>query len=166
MKLNRPYRLYHLIGAALLSLATAGCAGLRTASTGTAAPEAAATVATVDAFEAALASGDEATARALLAPDVLIYESGGQETSRDEYASRHMKGDMAFLRAAKRKILSRASGGDGAHAWVSTRSRITGRHRDKDVDIFSTESMVLQHTPDGWRITHIHWSSRPASADH
>lgn len=122
--------------------------------------------AVAEAFERALASGDAAAASALLAPDVLIYESGGQETSRDEYASAHMKGDMAFLGASKREVLSRAEGGDGDTAWVSTRSRITGRHRDKDVDILSTETLVLKHSAGGWRIVHIHWSSRPATKPH
>ena len=85
-----------------------------------------------------------------------------QVYAREEYASHHMKGDMAFLAGSKREVLSRAEGGDGRHAWVSTRSRITGRHKDKAVDIFSTESMVLKYTPAGWRIVHIHWSSQNA----
>lgn len=146
-------------GAALLSSA---CAAL-TPGEG---PQATTPAMVVDAFEAAIVKGDEAAVKTLLAPDVLIYESGGQETSRDEYAAHHLKGDMAFLAASKREVLSRADGGDNEHAWVSTRSRITGRHRDKDVDILSTESMMLKHTLQGWRIVHIHWSSRPASKDH
>lgn len=118
------------------------------------------------AFETALASGNAEVASALLAADVLIYESGGQESSRDEYAAAHMKGDMAFLGASKREVLSRAEGGDNQNAWVSTRSRIIGHHRDKDVDILSTETLVLKKTSEGWRIVHIHWSSRPATKSH
>lgn len=162
--MNQQWR-YRVIGATLLGLTAAGCAHHQEPRTiaPAAAADRAATVAIADAFEAALTSGDEAAAQALLAPDVLIYESGGQEASREEYASHHMKGDIAFLRASRREVLSRASGGDGAHGWVSTRSRITGHHRDKDVDILSTETMVLKRTSEGWRITHIHWSSRPAA---
>lgn len=122
--------------------------------------------AAVDAFEAALVKGDEAAVQTLLAPDVLIYESGGQESSRDEYAAHHMKGDMAFLAGSKREVLARSEGGDAQHAYVSTRSRITGRHKEKDVDIISTETIVLKYGVLGWRIVHIHWSSRPASKDH
>lgn len=158
--------LYQVTGATLLGLSAAGCAyknGQRIATPPQSVSNAAAVV---DAFEAAIVRGDEAAANALLMPDVLIYESGGQETSRDQYAAHHMKGDMAFLSVSKREVLSRASGGDDRHAWVSTRSRITGRHKDKDVDVFSTESMMLKNTPEGWRIVHIHWSSRPASKDH
>lgn len=147
--------LYGLIGVTLLSSA---CAALAPGK----GPPAAAPAMVADAFEAAIVKGDEAAAKLLLAPDVLIYEAGGQESSRDEYAAHHMKGDMAFLAASKRQMLSRAEGGDDQNAWVSTRSRITGRHKDKDIDVFSTETLMLKNTPDGWRIVHIHWSSRPA----
>ena len=118
--------------------------------------------ATASAFSAALAAGDEATVKALLAPDVLIYESGGQEASRDEYGAHHMKADMAFLGAAQVKVLDRKSGASGDLAWVATRSRITGTHKDKPFDLYSTESLVLKRAPDGWRIVHVQWSSSPA----
>ncbi len=43
----------------------------------------------------ALASGDSVTALELLAEDVVIYESGGVEASREEYRSHHLPPDMA-----------------------------------------------------------------------
>lgn len=116
---------------------------------------------TVNAFQAAIANGDEGVARSLLAPDVLIYESGGQEQSRDEYASHHMKGDMAFLAKAQIRRLDQKQNVHGDLAVVNTRSRITGQHKDKAVDVFSTETMVLKRIAAGWQIVHIHWSSRP-----
>jgi len=118
-------------------------------------------VATADALGDALAGGDAATVKRLLAPDVLIYESGGQESSRDEYTAHHMKGDMTFLAHAKREVLDRRQGAVGELAWVATRTRITGTHRDKPVDLHSTETLVLKRGPEGWRVVHIQWSSRP-----
>lgn len=118
---------------------------------------------TAAAFSAAIVAGDEATAKSLLDPDVLIYESGGQESSRDEYAAHHMKGDMAFLAKARIEVLDRKHGTSGDLAWVATRSRITATHKDKAVDIFSTESLVLKRAPGSWRIVHIQWSSRPVA---
>jgi ketosteroid isomerase-like protein len=115
------------------------------------------------AFSAALASGDETAAIALLDPQVLIYESGGQEASRDEYAARHLKADIAFMSHAKVEVLSRSSGTSGDLGWVATRSRMTGTFEDKPFDEFSTESLVLRRGSDGWRIVHIQWSSRPAA---
>lgn len=116
---------------------------------------------TAAAFTAALVAGDEAAVKALLDPDALIYESGGQESSRDEYAAHHMKGDMAFLARARIQVLDRRHGMSGDLAWVATRSRITGTRKDRPVDVFSTESLVLKRAGPGWRIVHIQWSSRP-----
>lgn len=117
---------------------------------------------TADAFSAALATGDEATVKRLLAPDVLIYESGGQESSREEYAAHHMKADMAFLAHLQSQVVERKHGTNGDLAWVATRSRTTGTHKDKPVDLHGTETLVLKRGPEGWRIVHLQWSSRPA----
>src|SRR3546814_15767141 len=50
------------------------------------APTALEATAVVDAFHAALDHGNEVDALALLADDVLIFESGGAERSKAEYA--------------------------------------------------------------------------------
>jgi hypothetical protein len=42
----------------------------------------------------------------------------------------------------------------------TARTHTMGRIGDRDVDSNGVETMVLVHTPDGWRIRHIHWSSR------
>lgn len=117
---------------------------------------------TAKALGAALAAADEATVKSLLAPDVLIYESGGQESSREEYMSHHMKGDMAFLANAQIQVIERKHGVNEDLAWVATRSRIMGKHKDQPVDVYSTETLVLKREPGAWRIIHIQWSSRPA----
>lgn len=112
-------------------------------------------------FNRAFAMGDAGTVRALLQQDVLIYESGGAETSAAEYADHHMPADMAFLSNLKRKQLSQESGGEGVMAWVATRSRLSGPFKGKDMDLDSTETLVMTKTEAGWRIAHIHWSSAP-----
>lgn len=119
-------------------------------------------LATATSFSAALRAGDAATVRTLLAPDVLIYESGGQESSLAEYAGHHMKADMAFLANSQIQVMDRKHGSNDDLAWVATRSHITGTHKDKPIDIYSTESLVLRRVPGGWRIVHIQWSSQAA----
>ncbi|UUZ52432.1 hypothetical protein LP419_23420 [Massilia sp. H-1] len=42
------------------------------------------------AFHAAIHAGDKERALALMSPDIMIYESGYVERSRDEYASHHL----------------------------------------------------------------------------
>lgn len=115
---------------------------------------------TVAAFHAALSAGDSAAAVALLASDVSIFESGRAEMSAAEYAGHHLPGDMAFAAAVTRTVEDQQVGQAGDVAWVTTRSRTTGTYRDRAVDSRGTETMILRRTAAGWRIAHVHWSSR------
>ncbi|MGQ3042527.1 MAG: YybH family protein [Brevundimonas aurantiaca] len=124
--------------------------------------EAAEAASVVDAFHAALEHGEAAAALALLADDVLIFEGGGAERSKAEYAQHHLAADAAFS-AAVPSIQSRRLARAGADiAWVATESRTTGEFNGGPIDSLSAETMVLRHEADGWRITHIHWSSHAA----
>lgn len=116
----------------------------------------------VDQFFDALASGNADAASALLDPAVVIYESGGVERSRSEYAAEHLGADMAFLKSARHKVLSRTGDARGDLAWVATESQLTAQGAGA-ADIVGTETMVLRKQPGGWKIIHIHWSSRKAA---
>lgn len=119
-------------------------------------------VETVRQFHEALANGDSITALRLLTEDVVIYESGGVEASREEYRSHHLPADMEFASSTVRESTLDRSGRSGDVAWVLSRSRTTGTFRESEIDSNGTETMLLVHTEDGWRIQHIHWSSRRA----
>lgn len=119
----------------------------------------------VRAFHVALSRGDSSAALALLAPDVVIYESGGVEASRDEYRSHHLAADIQFSAATTREVVTQRSGTDGDLAWVLSQSRTSGTFGDRRIDSRGTETMLLKRTADGWKIVHIHWSSRPVRSD-
>lgn len=123
-------------------------------------------VATVDAFHAALAAGDREAVLALLDPGVIIYESGGAELSRDEYASHHLASDMAFSAATTATVVERRQGEAGEAGWVLTRSETRGNWGGKAVDLAGVETVVLRQVEERWRIVHIHWSSRSRTASH
>lgn len=114
----------------------------------------------VDAFHVKLASGDGAAAATLLAEDALIFEGGHAERSRAEYASHHAGADAAYAAAVPPKLTHRNGFVDGNTAWIVSESRATGTYKDKPVDRVTTETMLLRKTAEGWRIAHIHWSSR------
>lgn len=124
-------------------------------------PEAAlAAAATVDRFFAALAAGDLDRAGAELDPDVIILENGGAEYSAAEYLGGHAKGDAEFLKAAHKKLRRRTARASGELAWVASESELHAQKDDEPVTISSTETMLLRATEAGWKIVHIHWSSR------
>lgn len=121
--------------------------------------DAAAAANAVDAFHAALEHGNTDGALALLADDVLIFEGGEAERSKAEYARHHLASDAAFS-AAVPSVRSRRTARVGADsAWVASESRTTGQFNGRAIDSLSVETMVLRRETDGWRITHIHWSS-------
>lgn len=123
--------------------------------------DAAPAVAIADQFGTALAAGDFETVEMLLAQDVLILESGGAERSREEYLAHHAISDAKFLKDAHHQLLRRRAQMAGDLAWIGSESELHTTKDGKPLTLLSTETMVLRNTPDGWRIAHIHWSSRP-----
>jgi ketosteroid isomerase-like protein len=115
--------------------------------------------AAVEAFHSALAAGNREEALRWLDPQVVIFESGGAEMSRDEYAGHHLGGDMEFVGAVKTEVLDRQAHSEGDVAWVLTRARTTGQFRERDLDVDGVETMVLRRAGGQWRIVHVHWSS-------
>lgn len=117
-------------------------------------------VAVVDAFHAALGSGNADAVLAMLAEDVMVLEEGGAERSREEYAGHHLPSDMAFAAATEAGVTRRAAWIEGDMAWVLTEGRTSGQFSGRAINRLTAETMILQRYADGWRIRHIHWSSR------
>lgn len=128
----------------------------------TAIPAFAEAAATVDAFHLALSKGDRERVQALLDDKVQIYEQGWVERSKAEYAAHHLASDFEFSSAVKRQQTARSGSVSGDIAYVTTEDKATGKFKGKDVDSITLETMVLRRFTDGWKIVHIHWSSRNA----
>ncbi len=125
----------------------------------TAATDSAAVVATIEAYHAALASGDSLAALRLLASDAVILESGDVET-RSEYHAHHLAADIAYSKAmpsARGAVMVRIS---GDVAWATSTSTTQGTYRERAVNSIGAELMVLSRSRSGWVIRAIHWSSR------
>ena len=122
--------------------------------------EARAAVAAVDRFFAALSAGDIDKAATELDPQVIILESGGAERSAAEYLGGHAISDAEFLKKAEHRPGHRTARASGDLAWVASDNDLVIQQDGKPVTIASAETMVLRHTGSGWKIVHIHWSSR------
>jgi ketosteroid isomerase-like protein len=119
-----------------------------------------AAAAIVDRFFAALSAGDLEVTGALLDPEVVILESGGAEHSAAEYLGGHAKADAEFLKGAHYVVQRRIGRTSGDLAWIASESELHVEKDGKPATIASTETMVLRSGNDGWKIIHIHWSSR------
>ena len=110
-------------------------------------------------FHEALAAGDSASALRLLAEDVTVLESGGVET-RAEYRSHHLPSDIGFARAIRSQRGAVHVRVRGDVAWTTAASTTQGEMNGRAINSGGAELMVLVRTPDGWKISAIHWSSR------
>ncbi|MFP5329926.1 MAG: YybH family protein [Alphaproteobacteria bacterium] len=152
----------HLLFAALLAGSSPSLANgpeAQPAETSGLSAEAREAAAVVDAFHAALRGGDTAAALAMLAEDVLIFEGGGVERSKAEYASHHLEADAAFSKAVTSTLTRRAGGVSGDLAWVASEGRTAGEYKGRPVDRVTAETMLLRRSGGAWKIVHIHWSS-------
>ncbi|HUG41657.1 MAG TPA: nuclear transport factor 2 family protein, partial [Longimicrobiales bacterium] len=104
-------------------------------------------------------AGDSTAAIDRLHPEVVVFEGGHAETLA-EYRRGHLRSDIAFASATQRELTAEAVHVRGDQALYTSESHTTGRWRERDIDSHGTETVVLVRTPDGWRIRHIHWSSR------
>ena len=118
---------------------------------------------TVTAFHEALCAGNSAAVEQLLAPDLIVMESGNIERSRAEYAEHHLPADLKFMRAMKYTLQHQFGEAGADFAWVASEATLTGEYEDKPVNLVSMESLTLRKEQAGWRIVHIHWSSRSQS---
>ena len=142
----------------LAALLMVGLAGNPVAAQ-TSAPDEAAVTAVVDAFHAALKSGNSAAAMRLLAPDVLLIEVGAIET-RTEYEKNHLPADIEFEKTVSNVHKPYRVTVAGTTAWAVTTSDTKGVFQNRAIDAVGVELMVLSHEPAGWQIRAVHWSAR------
>jgi ketosteroid isomerase-like protein len=67
--------------------------------------------------------------------------------------------DMAFMNAMRREVISQQVIDSGDSAAVVTRSRVQGIYKDKEIDLNSTETLLMRNVNAQWKVVHIHWSS-------
>jgi ketosteroid isomerase-like protein len=115
--------------------------------------------AVVQGFKDALVAGDSTAALSYLHPDLVVYEAGHAETL-NEYRAGHLAGDMEFTAAVETTVLEQGVIVRPDMAlWVSE-SESKGEFRGRAIDFHGTETIVLLPTDSGWKILHVHWSSR------
>jgi ketosteroid isomerase-like protein len=122
-------------------------------------PDESAIRAVVMGFKAALVAGDSTAAIGYLHPDLVIYEAGHAE-SLAEYRSGHLAADMEFAAAvASQPIEQGLIVREDMAMWVSE-GESRGEFRGRQIESHGTETIVLIPTDAGWKILHVHWSSR------
>lgn len=107
---------------------------------------------------AALADGKLDVARNLMTHDAVVMSNGQVLGARDAYIDGAAKGDAAALRGVTRELLNRGASANADIGWVISEKRMHNTQAARELRL--TETVVLAKTPQGWKITHIHWSGR------
>ena len=108
---------------------------------------------------------DHAKIQSMLAPDLVVFETGYLEASREEYIKNNLNDDTAFASAINYRPMSRGVIGSGDHMTVLTKASLQGFFGGQRVDLMQSETMILRRTPTNWEIVHLHWSAHPRQAD-
>jgi ketosteroid isomerase-like protein len=111
------------------------------------------------AFHEGLTKGDSAAVLALLHPEVVIFEGGWE--SLEDYRKGHLRADMRASQALKQETTRDVITISGDLALITREYSTSGTMGERTVDSIGVETMVLLRTQNGWKIRHIHWSSRP-----
>ena len=121
-----------------------------------------AAVQVVNDFMAALADGQLDAARQFMAPNAMVVANGQVLGNRDGYIDGAAKGDAAALKTVERVLVHRDAQVAADTAWVLSEKRVraAGAPDGPSEPVF--ETMLLARTSSGWKISHIHWSTRPA----
>ncbi|UHQ56790.1 YybH family protein [Microbulbifer sp. YPW16] len=114
----------------------------------------------VQSFHRALRTGNREAVLAALAEDVVIFEGGKVERSREEYAGHHLGADMKFLQQLQPTQLELQVQEGRELAYAYGRSRLQGDYQGKPLDLLAMETLVLRRMDSGWKIVQIHWSSK------
>jgi ketosteroid isomerase-like protein len=154
-----PMKIRHLAGCVLL----AGCAGQQAANrSGDAAmaQDMREVEEAIQGFESALRAGNFEAVAAWLDPNVLILESGGAERSREEYLASHARADAEFLKSVRGTENASTLKIRSDLAWATKTSELHFDREGVPAVADAAETMILRRGPDGWKIVHIHWSTR------
>jgi ketosteroid isomerase-like protein len=114
---------------------------------------------TLNDLETAIINNNAKQAGEILHEEAAILEGGKMET-KSQYLSHHFQADGKFLAAMHREKVSQTIKIEGNVAWVTSKTKMTGRYSGRDIDMNSLELAVLKKENNVWKVVALHWSSR------
>lgn len=116
----------------------------------------------VDTFMLELGKGQLERARQLMAPEAIVLADGRVLGNRDTYIDGAAKADVAALGSVQRELMRRDAHAGPNFSWVMSELRLRGPSAARGQGDVVVETMLLARRGNGWKIVHIHWSSRRA----
>ena len=121
--------------------------------------------AAVERYNAALVAGNLPALKALLAPDIILYEHSVRNIGLADVWENHLRPEVEGFKKTKATFTDVRVWVDGDVALVTRQYSIQATMNGKPIDARGNETMGWRRTGNDWQVVHIHYSHpcpRPA----
>ena len=124
--------------------------------------------AAVESYNRAFVQKDLAGLKALLAPDIVLYEHSVKNIGLDDVWENHLRPEVAAFEGTKAEFSDMRVWATADMALVTRLYAITATMNGKAIDAKGNETMTWVRRDGTWKVVHIHYSHpcpRPAPGD-
>lgn len=114
--------------------------------------------AAVEEYNRAMVQKDLPALKALLAPDIVLYEHSVKNIGLDDVWDHHLKPEVEAFEGTKAEFSDVRVWVAGDVALVTRQYRITATMAGKPVDASGNETMGWMRRDGQWKVVHIHYS--------
>lgn len=111
---------------------------------------------------AAIEAGDLASLDEMYAPDVVVFENGGENRGWSDYRDHHLGPELKELKKLRYRTSNVIVTAGGDLAWAIYDYELHAVEKGAPVAVRGKGTIVFKRAPSGWRIAHEHTSGRRA----
>lgn len=143
---------FFALGLGLLTMATPPAINAQTR------PDEAAVRAAVETYNRAFTSKDLSTLKALLTPDIVLYEHSVRNVGLDDVWENHLRPEVTEFENATAEFSDLRVSATAEMALVLRQYRIQATMKGRAIDARGNETMVWVKRDGAWKVAHIHYS--------
>ena len=124
--------------------------------------------AAVESYNRAFVQKDLPALKALLAPDIVLYEHSVKNIGIDDVLENHLKPEVSAFEGTKADFSDVRVWATSEMALVTRLYAITATMKGRAIDARGNETMTWVRRDGAWKVVHIHYSHpcpRPAPTD-
>jgi uncharacterized protein (TIGR02246 family) len=114
--------------------------------------------AAVEHYNRAMLTKDLPALKALLAPDIVLYEHSVRNMGLDDVWEHHLKPEVSAFENMRAEFTDVRISANSDMALVLRQYSIQATMKGKPIDARGNETMVWARREGAWRVTHIHYS--------
>ena len=114
--------------------------------------------AAVERYDAALVAGNLPALKALLAPDIILYEHSVRNIGLEDVWENHLRPEVEGFKNTKAAFTEVRVWVDGDVALITRQYSIQASMNGTPIDARGNETRGWRRTGKGWHVVHIHYS--------